>query len=290
PWTYEIRGLPEDSWVSRRPSDALKRAAADSPRYAIERMRETGSAMRSHHVFALGSALRTEFIARGVPSEGITTVNNAAPARVATALSCSQARASLGLPQGGFWVGSVSSLVPYEGFETLIRAVRIARERGFDIRLVLVGGGVAKPQLERLTQELGLMPGTEVVFTGKVSADVARRYYRALDLFAVPRRNLRVCRLVQPLKPLEACAAGLPMIVSDLPALRTFAEDAGAVTVAADDVGAWADSLCSLANAPERLQESTRKALSFAEASTWEREGARYLHSYRQILSENFSA
>lgn len=290
PWTYEVRGLPEDSWVSRRYSAALQCAAKQSPRYAIDQMRETNSAMRSHHVFALGDALRTEFTERGVRSDNITTVNNAAPGHIPTRLPSSQARASLGLPQRGFWVGSISSLVVYEGFDTLIRAVHLARERGYDIRLLLVGGGVAKPELERLTRALGLELGTDVIFTSKVSTNVARRYYQTLDLFAVPRRDFRVCRLVQPLKPLEACAAGVPMIVSDLPALRTFADGAGAITVAADDVNAWADSLCSLASAPERLKESARKAQIFAESSTWEREGAKYLSSYRQILSETLSA
>ena len=45
-------------------------------------------------------------------------------------------------------------------------------------------------------------------------------YYALIDLFVVPRIEDRAARLVTPLKPLEAMAMGLPMIASDLPALR----------------------------------------------------------------------
>ena len=41
--------------------------------------------------------------------------------------------------------------------------------------------------------------------------------YRAIDIIVVPRTDDRVSRLVTPLKPFEAMAAGRPLVVSDVP-------------------------------------------------------------------------
>ena len=61
------------------------------------------------------------------------------------------------------------------------------------------------PELaEELAAELGI--GDAVEFTGRVDQDRVPEHYALLDLFAIPRRNLEVCRAVTPLKPFEALA------------------------------------------------------------------------------------
>jgi glycosyltransferase involved in cell wall biosynthesis len=45
-------------------------------------------------------------------------------------------------------------------------------------------------------------------------------YYSLIDVFVVPRINDRASRLVTPLKPLEAMSMRIPVVASDLPALR----------------------------------------------------------------------
>jgi glycosyltransferase involved in cell wall biosynthesis len=52
-------------------------------------------------------------------------------------------------------------------------------------------------------------------------------HYGLLDLFALPRADLEVCRAVTPLKPFEALATGTPILVSDLPALAEIVDSSG---------------------------------------------------------------
>ena len=61
--------------------------------------------------------------------------------------------------------------------------------------------------------------GSTVVFTGRVPHDRVRDHYALLDAFVVPRVPDRAAWFTTPLKPYEAMALEIPLVVSDLPAL-----------------------------------------------------------------------
>ena len=52
-----------------------------------------------------------------------------------------------------------------------------------------------------------------------------RAYYSLLDVFVVARVPSAVCEIVAPLKPLEAMALGVPLVASNVSALREQIED-----------------------------------------------------------------
>jgi glycosyltransferase involved in cell wall biosynthesis len=188
-------------------------------------------------------------------------------------------RAELGIAPDAFVVGLTSTFYGFEGIGTLIEAAAL---RG-DITLLLVGDGPEKPALERRAAELGV----NAVFTGRVPVDQVRRYHAVLDVFAVPRTADRVCQLVTPLKPLEAMAGGIPVIASEVRALREIIEPGvtGTLTLP-EDPESWANCLDQLIYSPERRGEIGRAAREWvAEHRTWRTVTARYLGPYRDIAS-----
>lgn len=219
PWVYEMRGVLELTWVASRPVAQQEEALA-SERFRLLRAKETEMAQAADAVVVLSEVQRQDLVERGVDPAKVRVVPNAVDEAVFAApkLSPVEARQKLGLPAEGTWVGSVSSLVDYEGFDVLLRAVAMCRERGQDVRCLLVGDGVSRPGLLSLADELGLEE-TVCVLPGRVPHDEALTWYQALDVFCVPRRDTPVCRMVTPLKPLTAIALGRPVIASDLPAL-----------------------------------------------------------------------
>ncbi|WP_159625900.1 glycosyltransferase [Actinomyces sp. zg296] len=251
PWVYEMRGMLEYTWVASRPPEQQAEALA-SQRFALLRAKEAEMARQADAIIVLSALQRDDLVARGVPAERITVVPNAVEGEVLAAepLSPAQARARLGLPTGGFWVGSVSSLVDYEGFDVLLRAVALARAQGVDARCAIVGDGVSRPGLLALAQDLGLLgPGSGIcVLPGRVPAGQALGWYQALDAFCAPRRDTPVCRMVTPLKPLTAQALGRPVIASDLPALVEVTRGGG-LLFPAGDAGALAARIRLLAQA-----------------------------------------
>ncbi|MFH5824231.1 glycosyltransferase family 4 protein [Georgenia sp. AZ-5] len=282
PWVYEVRGVLENTWLASRP-EAGRAAATASERYQLLRAKETELMLGADHVVTLSETLRAELVGRGVPSDRITVVPNAVDERLLEfRLEAHEARARLGLPSEGFWVGTVSSLVPYEGLTTLLDAVALLRARGLDARAALVGDGVSRPTLIAHAERLGIE--ASVLFPGRVAHDRAALWHRALDVFVVPRLDVEVCRVVTPLKPVEAMAAGRPVVASNLPALAEVVATPGTgMVVPPQDVAALAGVLAELATDSDRRSRYGGAGRSFAATRTWQANGTVYRFVYERL-------
>jgi glycosyltransferase involved in cell wall biosynthesis len=126
-----------------------------------------------------------------------------APASLSDAQS---ARQSLGVAPGEIVVGTVGMLRPDKNHARLIR-VFDAATRQWAARLIIVGEGVCRAELEQLARQLGI--SDRVIFTGAVVDPSS--CYRAFDVFALTSDTEQM-----PLSVLEAMASGLPVVSTDV--------------------------------------------------------------------------
>lgn len=279
PVVYEVRGFLEETWLTQAPG----RTPAD-PAYRRARELETHCMRAADAVITLGEQMRREIVSRGVPPERVHVVPNAVDEEfLRPPPDAGPLRAALGIAPDEPVAGTVATLTPHEGVSTLVRAAAELRRRGGALRVLVVGDGpqlaVVRRQAEALTP-----PGT-VLFTGRVPHAEVRRHLAVLDVFAVPRTADRVCRLVTPLKPVEAMACGLPVLASDLPALAELVTDGvHGRLLPPDDPGAWAEALGGLLERPaerRRMGEAARRRV--ARDRTWSRAGVRTRDIYRML-------
>lgn len=156
-----------------------------------------------------------------------------------------EARALLKLPADRRLVGAVGRLIPLKGHTYLLSAFVDVAAAYPDVDLVLVGDGRLRRKLEAEVARRGLEG--RVHFTGVV-AD-AFRYIRAFDVFVMPSLEEGL-----GLALLEAMAARLPLIGSDIPAMRPLLLGAGGCAVPpADDRALSAALLDYLSRSPEQL-------------------------------------
>nr|WP_231703614.1 glycosyltransferase family 4 protein [Arthrobacter sp. zg-Y179] len=213
PWIYEVRGQLADTWASTRPAEAR-----ESERYRLFSEREAEVMSQAALVPTLGTIMAGQIAGAGVPRDRIRLLPNAVgEGYLENPLSAPEARDALGLDPDTELIGTVSSLVDYEGLDDLIAAFGLVAARQPKLKCLIVGDGAAASRLKSLAAELGL--AERVLFTGRVPRGQAHLYHQAIDVFVVPRKDLDVTRAVTPLKPVEAMACARPVIASDLPAL-----------------------------------------------------------------------
>ena len=241
PWVYEVRGQLADTWASTRPEEARS-----SQRYLDFKAAEARIMNRASLVPTLGTVMAEEITASGVDPAKIVLLPNAVGEYYLKApLAPREARLLLGLPADTEIIGTVSSLVDYEGLDDLLRAFAVLAPKHPLLTCLIAGDGVAAPGLKALAAELGI--DRRVIFPGRVSRQDAHLYHQALDIFVVPRKDLNVTRAVTPLKPVEAMACCTPVVASSLPALRELVNDGGNGALApAGDPAALAAALDGL--------------------------------------------
>jgi len=207
PLVYEVRGLLEETWLSRS-SDPT---AVDTDFYRLTRSAETAVMRAADAVVTLSGPLRDHIVARGVPAERVFVVPNGVDDVWLEEPVTASRDAALTVGIGG-------TLNDYEGVDVLVDAVALLRSQRYDVRLVVVGDGPVRADLEKRAADRGIADVT--TFTGRLPRDGVIDAYRGLDVFCLPRLDLPVTRLVPPLKPIEAMALGVPVVASDLPPLR----------------------------------------------------------------------
>jgi glycosyltransferase involved in cell wall biosynthesis len=102
----------------------------------------------------------------------------------------------------------VGRLIPVKDIPVLLRGFQLARAQLPRARLALVGHGVLKERLERMSARLGI--ADDVTFAGVVPQRELRDFYAAADLLVLPSTYESLALVC-----LEAMMCGCPLIVSD---------------------------------------------------------------------------
>jgi glycosyltransferase involved in cell wall biosynthesis len=142
-------------------------------------------------------------------------------------------------------IGGLGRLTRQKGFDVLVEAVRLLVEDGVPARLAIGGDGPESTSLRRAAT------GLPVELAGEVT-DVAA-WWRGIDVFVLPSRWEGL-----PFVLLEAMAAGVPVVATDVGGVRE-ATDGAVNVVPREDPRALADALRRLVD-PDECARAGRQA------------------------------
>lgn len=264
PLLYETRGFWEESWLSRIETVAGRSLDADYARYGMpdaylfRQAREEQARSAATHVTTLAQVMKEHIVRRGEQPERISvTPNGVDPQEFPVVEPDSGLKAALGIPVESPVIGYITSVVEYEGIDTLVEGFVHLVRNGSEAHLLIVGDGPVRSSLERLAADFGV--DDRCHFTGRVDHEEILNFYSIIDQFVVPRKNRAVCRLVTPLKPFEAFSTGRVVVLSDVDALQEIAQQSGAAAVfPAGDAEALARVLQGLEDDPDRRSVMSR--------------------------------
>ncbi|MBN2188673.1 MAG: glycosyltransferase family 4 protein [Chitinispirillaceae bacterium] len=161
-------------------------------------------------ILVVSESTRREMLARKFPQSNLHLASNA--------IDHALYRPHGIPPSGAPLIGYLGRLKKYKSIDHLLQALPIVRREIPDIRLVVIGEGDMRRQLEERAIELGIAQST--TFTGLVSPEEKVRWLNRLHIMVNPSAKEGWGLTVS-----EANACGAPAIASDVPGLRDAVKD-----------------------------------------------------------------
>ena len=144
----------------------------------------------------------------------------------------------------------------------LIHAFSLVTKQKKDVKLLMVGDGTDRANLERLANELGIEDS--VIFTGqvphyKVPSFIAAAY---LGVSAVP--PLSFYKVSSPIKQIEYMAMAKPVVANEeIPEHKEVIEQSGGGILVPCTADAFADAIVELLNNPAKATEMGERGLEW---------------------------
>ncbi|MGP1375249.1 MAG: glycosyltransferase family 4 protein [Almyronema sp.] len=172
----------------------------------------------AHGLIAVSPAIKT-YLSQWVAADKIQVIANGVnPCRF------SACRPPLPLPRDRqmFTVGFVGSLKPWHGLTHLVNAFARLHQRLPQTRLLIVGDGPQRLELQAELAQRGLRSVTQL--TGAVPPEQIPRLLAAMDVAVAPY-PASADFYFSPLKVVEYMAAGLPVVASQIGQLNQLVQD-----------------------------------------------------------------
>lgn len=190
-------------------------------------------------------------------------------------------RAELDLPPGT-WVGSFGRLRAQKGTDLLVRAMlRLMPQRG-ELHCLLIGRADQDTFLHQLQREIadaGL--SDRFRFVEHLDWSELARHHAAMDLYVAPARWEGF-----GLTPLEAMAAGVPVVATRVGAFPTIVAPEAGHLVDPDDLDALTDALRAVIDDPARRTQMAAAAREHvATHHPIEAEAEALIAVYRRLLA-----
>lgn len=150
---------------------------------------------------------------------------------------------------------------PRKGLDVLLGALPAIAEAIPGVQLVVAGPGDVDDRRSSLPAQIA----DRVVFLGRVSDADKVRALRSVDAYVAPHTGGESFGIVL----IEAMAAEVPVLASDIPAFRRVLADAGAVFASQDEAG-LADAAIDLLTNPGRRAELIARGSQRVRAFDWD--------------------
>ena len=122
---------------------------------------------------------------------------------------------------------------PNRGLQSIIHAISMLTDDFPNLRMLFVGDGPGKEELISITNDLKLQ--NIVIFVDSVPYSEISQYISLADAGILPFPNIEWWAVSSPIKLMEYMAMGLPVIATDIRAIRHVVDQTGGAILSVDD-------------------------------------------------------
>jgi len=239
---------------------------------------------RADLIFTVSHSVKEEYAQMGVPEEKMVVMPNGVDSSLFYPMEQDQARAAL--PQGlqeetGKIILFVGYLRKRKGVDQLVESMPSILNEHPDTRLVLIGEGVLRNQLERRASELGI--GKNVSFLSNIPHREMVNYINASELVVLPtlaegRPNIVLESMLCRKAVVATAVSGIPELIRD---------HREGLLIEPGDSSRISDAVNRLLADDALRNELGRNGRTRIDelALDWERYGPRVRQEYERLLS-----
>lgn len=234
---------------------------------------------RIDSVVPVSEGLRKQCLDKGISDKKIKVIKNGVDIREVEEIAPDQKIISEKRENNIKIIGYVGQLIERKGLPNLIKAMKVVTN-SVNARLLLIGEGVMRQALEKIVKEEDLV--NHVDFLGFRQDRLA--IMKCFDVFVLPSYLEGLPRVV-----MEAMAARVPVIASDIPGVREIVrhDDTG-MLVPADSPDQLADIILGLVKNPEKADRLRQNAYNHVRLNhSAERMAKEYHKLYEMYLLSN---
>jgi glycosyltransferase involved in cell wall biosynthesis len=152
----------------------------------------------------------------------------------------------------------VGTMIKARHLGLLIKAFRKVKKEIEDVKLLMVGEGRDRENLERLAEALGIKD--DVIFTGQVAQSEVPNFIAAADVGVSPIPPFSFYKVSSPIKMLEYMALGKPVVANDeIPEQEEIIRESGGGVLVKFEAESFADGIMELIDNPEKAKERGKK-------------------------------
>ena len=174
---------------------------------------------------------------------------------------------------------SMGRLAREKNWETLLDACARVMETHADVRLLLIGDGPQRDELEKYASDLGI--ANRVTFVGRVPFESVPDHPKAGDLFCFASVTE-----TQGLATMEALAAGLPVVAVDATGTRDVVEEGVDGLLTHNDSQALALAISRLLDDNGLRETFIANAREKVKQFDTKRQAKRLVEVYRQVIED----
>ncbi|MCT8977258.1 glycosyltransferase [Clostridium sp. CX1] len=177
-------------------------------------------------------------------------------------------------------IGVVKNLHKIYGIEYLVKAFSsLLKETEKDIRLMIVGDGSERENLEKLCSELDIV--SKVNFTGNIDNSSVPEYINKMDIVCLPSLSESF-----GVAAVEACACGRPVVSTNVGGLKEIViDDYNGYSVDPENSDLIKDKLQTLIEDEDKIRKFSVNARKVAEENyNWTENAAIMKNLYEKIM------
>jgi glycosyltransferase involved in cell wall biosynthesis len=171
-----------------------------------------------------------------------------------------------------------------------LKAISILQKIIPEIQLFLIGRVEDQyyKVLIKMIEELSLEQS--VRFIGIVKSDRISSFYDISDFIVIPRLDRRVCRMVSPIKPIEAMNHGKLVFTSDLPAMRYYIDQfsTGVLFEPENTVDLSSKLLYFIEHGEEKKKIERNAREHVRKNFNWDKTILKYITLYDELLRDKY--